>query len=1188
MAPGKKTVQAPIDKPLQKAYLREFTGWSTAYPPGNSEPTSCRLMENVMIKRNGSIAVRPGLRYVSYKQTPDMDSLEDAVQGLAHDEPFIGSLEPFYLLDGTKALLTAVIDKDTHDVGFRAVVFTNPDKMVFKLTDPEIGFYIPQGEASLHFTANTKHVTYLQIDNKIFAMSDAGESIRMFIVGTQKVAKRLNGITVPEWSDEHKLSVFHPNWQWIRKLAYTVRRNELLNPSFEAGTDHWSKGSTTRWAINRENAVVADRVALEVWTIPLRTNLATSPLHNVSSTGISGWHSGKGDPELSGDGDWLKVFDAKGRDVCLARSTKLTGVEAGRKYHLAFNFDLSNDALARARLQFYRNNGSEIGDPVKFFITERGGRFTSPAIEAPAGTVAARIFLGADSTEKTASWSKFKNVMLCRGNEDPAFFSGASGAGFYWEGVPNESASQYWPDQDITIVASRVNVVPGGPVAGSLHVRSITGQDKPVDLDVFIYDLNRTQVGHTRTSVSTGTGAWVRPGAVSPVNANTVAAGMQITIYGVGRHQRFALDAGMLESNKSTIDTYFDGSTVGDAQLAYTWENPQAPHLCASIRTRTIDLTAIPAPEVPKSNTLVADGGVAVNKYKMGFFYTFENEIGESAPSKITELRIKRPQSNWMWLAPGDGSPEPEGEPDENNPTSVADLCADQLAVVIPEDVYNNAVAAGALRWNLYTFAWSDQESVPVEATWAGSRDLFADDVARLANTPLTYLKGGWINITPARKFSTVTELLPTAGNRVDYSNPPKARNGLVAGDRIILVGDNDAPGAIKWTSNRPGEYTKFTANKGGGVKTLSAGNLNLPSSVVLWQNPQSVDTITILCVGSDGTSTCYYMTPADLNTQSSAVQVMGFEETTNTPGTTSPYGAIVHNNALFRPIDRALLKSTAQNYNINHKTLTDNIANMWSDLQFKNLIVGAVHDNRLYYLVNNPRGAALEDGCVGNEIWVYDMQGGEKGTWSRLLIQASSLRIIDYGSMVYMGLIRPDGLFYLDPNAREDDYVTADGKIAQRPIPWFFEMNTQGSNRARDSWAHVQQVIVKFGDFEGSVRYGIRGRTVHGKAIDISKVFEDYTVDKDDGLRWDIEDYLLIRRDLKEWYFSAGSVDGKPSSGAITFVQYRFTPTTVNVGYEYGSVETFEYGRDTAQGGSAYSQGGVPVPVQDRDWQRT
>jgi hypothetical protein len=80
----------------------------------------------------------------------------------------------------------------------------------------------------------------------------------------------------------------------------------------------------------------------------------------------------------------------------------------------------------------------------------------------------------------------------------------------------------------------------------------------------------------------------------------------------------------------------------------------------------------------------------------------------------------------------------------------------------------------------------------------------------------------------------------------------------------------------------------------------------------------------------------------------------------------------------------------------------------------------------------------------------------------------------------------------------------------------------------------------------------------------------------------------LLVRRDLKEWYFSAGSVDGKPSSGSITFVQYRFTPTTVNVGYEYGSVETFEYGRDTLDGATSYSTGGIPTPVQDREWQRT
>ena len=29
---AKQTIAAPIDRPLSRAYLRKFTGWSTAYP----------------------------------------------------------------------------------------------------------------------------------------------------------------------------------------------------------------------------------------------------------------------------------------------------------------------------------------------------------------------------------------------------------------------------------------------------------------------------------------------------------------------------------------------------------------------------------------------------------------------------------------------------------------------------------------------------------------------------------------------------------------------------------------------------------------------------------------------------------------------------------------------------------------------------------------------------------------------------------------------------------------------------------------------------------------------------------------------------------------------------------------------------------------------------------------------------
>lgn len=1187
MAGAKKAIPPPIDRPLSKAYLRQFTGWSTDAPPGLSDPTSCRMMENMQTARNGGIGVRPGLRYTSYLDTPDMSATTHGEAGVAYDKEFVGSFEPFYLNDGSRALLCAVREAN-NTVGFRVLLFSHPNKIVFNLTDPEIGFYIPQGVTTLAFSAETTYVTYLQIDNKILALSNAADSVRLFNVGAEKVAKRLNSITQPEWDDTHKVSVIHPDYQWIAKLAYTVRRNELLNPSFEAGTAHWSKGSMTQWAAVRQGAVVANQVALDVWTAPYRTNLVYSPLHNVGSTGIAGWHSGQGEPTLSPSGTWMKIFDAKGKNVFLAHGPKLTGLEPGKKYQLAFDFDLSSDAVLRARLQFYRNNGSEIGDPIKFFPNQRDGRWVSPKIEAPDNAVSVRVYLGADSTEKKQSWAKVKNVMLCRGDESTDIFSGSSGTGYYWTGTENASASLYWPNQDITIAATRVNVLPGQKVAGSIHVKSKNGVDKTVDVDTFVHDRNGTQVGHTRGTGSSGTGTWQRIGAVSPASTSIVTAGLQISIRDVAPNQVFSLDAGMLESNASAVDFYFDGSTVSDdgpegpTQVVYSWENPQAPHMCSSIRTRTVDLTAIPLANSPVATSLLSSGDHTVNKYKMGFFYTFENELGESAPSKITEVRMMRPQSNWLWETAGTHS-EPSG-----TPTSVADLCADQLAVVVPETVYNRAIAAGALKWNLYTFSWSDQDPVPVEAQWAGSMELFADKAARMSNTALPYLKGGWINITPSRKFTLDAMPLPTKDNRVDYSKPPRARNGLVAGDRIVLVGDADEPGAVRWTSNRPGEFTKFTASKGGGVKTLSAGNLHIPGAVVLWQNPQSVDTLTILCIGSDGTSICYYMSPADINAQASSSSVMGFEETTNTPGSMTPHGALVHNNALFRPIDRALLKSTAQNYNINHKTLSDDIANMWEGLQKKQDIKSAVHDNRLHFIVNNPRGEPVEDGCCGNEIWVYDMGAGTDGTWSRYLIHASALRVLEYGARVYLGVVRPDGVYYLDPDAREDDYVLNDGTVGQRPIPWFFEMNTQGANRAHDAWAHLQQVSVMFGNYAGAARYGIRGRTIHGQIIEMEKRFQDDTVEAAFGPTWDVEDHLLVRRDLKEWYFFAGSVDGETGSGLINLVQYRYTPTTVNVGYEYGSIETFEYARNTLSGEDTYSSNGIPRPGQDLEWERT
>jgi hypothetical protein len=109
----------------------------------------------------------------------------------------------------------------------------------------------------------------------------------------------------------------------------------------------------------------------------------------------------------------------------------------------------------------------------------------------------------------------------------------------------------------------------------------------------------------------------------------------------------------------------------------------------------------------------------------------------------------------------------------------------------------------------------------------------------------------------------------------------------------------------------------------------------------------------------------------------------------------------------------------------------------------------------------------------------------------------------------------------------------------------------------------------------------------MHGKTRTIEKITRDNGDVPDDGTMFDLEDKLLIRHDMSEWFFFASSVEEEgvvlPSSGQINLVQYRYTPTTVNVGYEQGSVETFEYGRDaTGTAPDSNTVNGVPKPFID------
>ena len=1162
--PPKAKIPAPIDRPLSRAYLREFSGWSSAYPPGLSDPTSLRVMENVQINRDGSARVRPGLRYLSYAQPPT-----DTLGGTAIDAELVGSHEAFYLNDGTKAYLFAVRESD-QTVGFRVLVFDVAGTVVRHLTDGGVEFDIPQGESALRFSAATTYVKYLQIDNKIFALSNAGEPLRLFNVGAAKQAKTLASISRPAWDTNDKLKVVHPDAHWITDLLITdVRVNRLLNPSFETNLRSWELSGYTSAELSTAVTAKSGYKTVALQSLPQRTNLCRQPLHDMGTYGYLGWiaHTWN-QPALSIDGAYLRVTSQNKAGTYYVKSPTQY-VEAGERYKVAFDVDWSAGVSPQVLFRFYGANGAQVGVDTLQSISS-GGRWSSAAVTAPAGAVTLLAFVGGANASATITYVKLKNVVVCEASQSTAAFHGSSGANYFWTGSPGASESVYHPPVAVMMTSSAMPMAPAVELCCSIHTQAASTARASRVL-VATYNAADELLALTAGSDVTDTaGSWARPYKhLGSTGSSAVKVRMSVQIDALARGEIHYVDAGLVETDTATPDTYFDGSTPDTSTVTNMWGlDGSSPHNNVSVQTTVTAPTAIPAAETKTAETLISNDRVD-NQYSFGFFYTMSNEIGESAASPITVVRTQRGWASWVWE-----TPNVSGEPSGTD-TSDPEMCTDQLVAIMPQAVFDIALAEGATSWTLYMFTWSDQDAVPVTAIKVGKRVL---------NATSTRALDGWIRVTPVtgRTGDEVAQL-PTAANRFNYSNPTRAGQGLVAADRMVVVLDPTEPARIRWTSNQQGEYSNFSAAKGGGYKTLTSGNLFVPACVKLWQNPQSVDTLTVLCLGTDGHSASYYMAPAEVSSQSSSVALMGFEETTSTPGTTSPYGCEVFNNALYHPLEDQLMKSTAMNYNINHKSQTDQISDVWADLIDKQHIVSSQLDARLYYLVHNPAGASLEDGCQGNEVWVLDA-GAKSGTWSRWLVQGASLRKIEFGGKVFMSVVRPDGLFYFDPDYGMDDWVNDELGVQARGIPWKLETNTQGANRAHDANCRLQQANVVLGNFQGTLRYGVRAWDLNGRPIQVDKLVSD--VNPPDDLAYDLDDYLLIRADLREWFFFAESVvdDGGatvPSRGQINLVQYRYTPLSVNTGYEYGSVETFEYGR-AAEGGDSYTTNGIPVPAID------
>jgi hypothetical protein len=264
----------------------------------------------------------------------------------------------------------------------------------------------------------------------------------------------------------------------------------------------------------------------------------------------------------------------------------------------------------------------------------------------------------------------------------------------------------------------------------------------------------------------------------------------------------------------------------------------------------------LPTAQAPTDGDLVSSNATK-NKYSFSFFYTISNELGESAASQVTTIKAQRPWTTWIWKNPAGA--------DTNDPN----MCDDQLVVVMPLEVFTSAVDAGATKWTAYYWYQGPNDAPSVTAIRFAEIDLTSEP---------NHAADGWARLTPQQsKIGTGDPLIPSASTRYNASNPVKGSQGLVAMDRLILVGNPADPARISWSSAAPGDYHNFSTLLGGGTKQLTSGNLYITGCVKLWQNPQSVDTLTILNLSDDGRNNAYYMQPAQITSLSESIAVMGF-----------------------------------------------------------------------------------------------------------------------------------------------------------------------------------------------------------------------------------------------------------------------------------------------------------------------
>ena len=187
--PPKQKTPAPIDRPLSRAYLREFTGWSNEFTPGLSDPSSLRIMENLEITSEGAAKIRPGLQPLRTAGYNGYNVLEPLPGTLA----IISKFELYYDESGNELYLCALSSIALNGWA-QHVTFGVFDPRLATISVMDEDHFEGADDSAHRFSAATTRVTFLQLDNKIVALSDAGEDAIIFWVGETKKVERFREV----------------------------------------------------------------------------------------------------------------------------------------------------------------------------------------------------------------------------------------------------------------------------------------------------------------------------------------------------------------------------------------------------------------------------------------------------------------------------------------------------------------------------------------------------------------------------------------------------------------------------------------------------------------------------------------------------------------------------------------------------------------------------------------------------------------------------------------------------------------------------------------------------------------------------------------------------------------------------------------------------------------------------------